>query len=144
MVSMLLIFFLSSAELGATADAPRRVTLPSRAGDFGGLRAAAAGGTTAAAEAAALLQGSGSSVAIDSKRQLLELGNICSFELVVVTEAWEHRKGSGSSAVLLWGGRSRQEFRCCGRPSPPLASLRLSLHKLLNGASCLPAEENGL
>lgn len=54
------------------------------------------------------------------------------------------RKGPGSSAEPLRDGGSRQESRCCGRPAPPLASPLLPLHKLLNGASCLPAKGNCL
>jgi len=45
---MFMIFFNPSAKLGTPADAPHRVSLPSRAGGFGGLRGAAALGDPAA------------------------------------------------------------------------------------------------
>lgn len=55
----------------------------------------------------------------------LQLGNVCSFELVAVTKACEHRETpvrcSAAPRCPRVGGRSEQEPRCRRWPWPPLS-----------------------
>lgn len=103
---------------------------------------------------AALLQAPGSSVAELLKRQPLGLGKACSCELAVVTEGCNPRADSGRARCRSWaGGLAAVRQR---RTAPPLLPPRLllllllslplllPLHRLLNGASCLPAAEKCL